>query len=316
MTFRQIYKRWQYTKPIATHGGIKLRSGRGRFIASNWWSQHWLNLLESAMDGSRLARGRTYARKGQVVDISIEPGLVTAFVQGSRKKPYQVRLGFETVSDEARSLLLLRFREHASFAARLLAREMPTEMEEAFIEAGAPLFPSKDAIRKFKCTCPDEEAPCKHIIAVLLILAEVIDDDPFLLLKLRGLDRDRLINLLTAETTPQETCAEEWDDVEFDSDIPDIAGGSDIADERLVIPSREADLSRWYSSELPVFSYSENDGRRQAAALEMMNSFPFWRGEQPFRQTMAQLYDRAADAALEILTGEKKRAVGRPKKLL
>ncbi len=81
----------------------------------------------------RLARGRSYARRGQVVDIEIEPGLVTASVQGTRKKPYQIRLGFEILSDEAKALLLFRFRERSSsFAARLLAGEMPEEMEKSF----------------------------------------------------------------------------------------------------------------------------------------------------------------------------------------
>ena len=319
MTFSRRYGRWKYTKPIETRGGIKLRAGRGRFVPSNWWSRHWLTLLESAIDEGRLARGKTYARKGQVVDISIEAGLVTACVQGSRKKPYQVRLGFETVTDEAKELLLLRFRERASFAAHLLAREMPEEIEGAFIEAGVPLFPDRNAIRKFKCSCPDEEVPCKHIVAVLLILAEVIDDDPFLLLTLRGLDRDRLISLLTAETEDGDEADDEWDDMDFDGDIPDIVGGSDAADEKSATRyDGETDLSDWYGSAIPAFSYSgdKEHEHRQAAALEMMDSFPFWRGELPFRQAMAQIYDCAAETALEILSGEKKKTVGRPKKLL
>ena len=95
-----MYRRrtsWTYTKPLSTKGGIKSRVNRGRFHGSNWWSLRWMEILESSIDAARLSRGRSYARRGQVVDIEIEPGLVTASVQGTRKKPYQIRLGFETL---------------------------------------------------------------------------------------------------------------------------------------------------------------------------------------------------------------------------
>ena len=113
--------RWNYAKPREIRGGIRSRSRRGRISAANWWSARWMRILEECIDSGRISRGRSYARKGQVTSIEIEPGLVTAFVQGTRKKPYQIKLGFETVAEKEKELLLLRFREHASFAARLLA---------------------------------------------------------------------------------------------------------------------------------------------------------------------------------------------------
>jgi len=161
-------KNWTYSKPRATSGGIKSRIGRGRFLGSNWWSRRWIAILEENIDSGHIARGRSYARNGQVVDIKIEPGLVTASVQGTRKKPYQIRLGFETLTEKARSILLFRFRERALFAAKLLAGGMPEEMEKVFKEAGVPLFPNKNSIQRFKCSCPDDAVPCKHIIAVLV----------------------------------------------------------------------------------------------------------------------------------------------------
>ena len=67
-----------------TGDGIKTRTSRGRLYTSNWWSRRWMKILESCIDSSRFARGKTYARKGQITNIKIEPGLVTAFVQGTR----------------------------------------------------------------------------------------------------------------------------------------------------------------------------------------------------------------------------------------
>ena len=319
-----MYKRrtsWTYTKPLSTRGGIKSRVNRGRFHGSNWWSKRWIEILEGSIDSVRLARGRSYARRGQVVDIEIEPGLVTASVQGTRKKPYQIRLGFEILSDEAKALLLFRFRERSSFAARLLAGEMPEEMERVFKEAGVGLFPSKSTLRRYKCSCPDDAVPCKHIIAVLLLLAEVFDDDPFLLLKLRGVNREALINLLTLETSGEkEDMPYEDDETWEDVNVSVIRGGSDLAAENLTDDcgngQKPSFYAEWYGEEVPEFKYNMEENERRITALEIINDFPFWRGELPFRQSLSQYYERAANSAEEILTGEKKKTVGRPRKLI
>lgn len=279
-----------------------------------------MEILEASIDSARLARGRSYARRGQVVDIEIEPGLVTASVQGTRKKPYQIRLGFEVLTEEAKALLLFRFRERSSFAARLLAGEMPEEMEKVFKEAGVGLFPNKSALRRYKCSCPDDAAPCKHITAVLLLLAEVFDDDPFLLLKLRGVNREVLINLLTLETSSNNEDIHYEEEIWENGDSPVISGGFENTPENCADDQescyRDSLYSKWYGDQIPEFKYSLDGKERRIAALEIINDFPFWRGELPFRQSLSQYYDRAAISAEEILTGEKKKTLGRPRKLI
>lgn len=321
-----MYKRrpsWTYSKPLDTRGGIKSRVPRGRFDGSGWWSRRWIEILEGSIDSARLTRGRTYARRGQVVDIDIEPGLVTASVQGSRNKPYQIRLGFETLSEEAKELMLFRLRERSAFAAKLLAGEMPEEMEAVFTEAGVPLFPNRSAIRRYKCSCPDDAVPCKHIIAVLLLLAEVFDDDPFLLLRLRGVNRESLINLLTIEMSDGYAEESSGDGLEWEGDEGEcgwVTGGSEAIEGRSLheggAPAEADDYEGWYGEEPPMLRYEAGGKERHIAALEIINEFPFWKGELPFRQSLNQYYERAADYAEEILTGEKKKTVGRPRKLI
>ena len=317
------WHKWEYRKPLAARGGIKLRARRGRTVGSNWWSRRWMEIITGCIDATRIVRGRSYARKGQVLGIEIEPGLVSAFVQGSRKKPYQIKLGFTTVTDEARELLRFRFKERASFAAKLLAGEMPEEIEGVFAEAGVPLFPLKSEIRRFKCSCPDDATPCKHVIAVLLILGEVFDDDPFLLLKLRGIEKEALINLLTTESrvTYEDEAAGSGEEEEWggDSALTVISGGSDDTDASEPESAGNQTLpfdENWYHSELPQFPSMDGETPSRAAALEILNEFPFWRGELPFRATLTPYYERAAIHALEIVTGEKHNPVGRPRKLI
>src|SRR5262249_2556513 len=84
----------------------------------------------------------------------------------------------------------------AIFAAKLLAGEMPDDIEEAFKAVDIPLFPAKARELVTNCSCPDIANPCKHIAAVYYLLGEQFDVDPFLILTVRGRTREQIIEAL------------------------------------------------------------------------------------------------------------------------
>jgi uncharacterized Zn finger protein len=183
------------SQPIRVEGGIQSRSQRGAFVA-NWWAKRWLVVLESYGIGSRLQRGRSYARSGQVLNIDMLSGLVQARVQGSRPKPYQVEIQVNLLPDSEWERVLDTISQQAIFAAQLLDGEMPQEIESAFAEAGISLFPATTREIVTECSCPDYSNPCKHIAAVYYLLGEQFDQDPFLIFTLRGRTREQVIEAL------------------------------------------------------------------------------------------------------------------------
>lgn len=180
------------SRPRPAPDGIRARNRRGR-IGETWWSGRFIEILESYGMGARLSRGRRYARSGQVLEMEIAKGKVTARVQGSRVRPYKVRISARPLSaaDWARAEKAMAKR--AVFLAKLLAGEMPRDIEEAFRESRLSLFPRSRRALVTECGCPDWENPCKHIAAVFYILAEAFDEDPFLIFRWRGRERDQLI---------------------------------------------------------------------------------------------------------------------------
>jgi uncharacterized Zn finger protein len=176
-------------------GGIKARSKRGA-IGEQWWSRRFIGVLESYGMSGRLARGRSYARAGQVLDFELSQGKVTARVQGSRVRPYQVRIGVLPLTTAQWRRVLQKLASQALFRAKLLAGEMPHEIEEVFGECGTPLFPRSAADLEMHCSCPDWGVPCKHLAAVCYVLAEEFDRDPFGMLAWRGKGRDELLTAL------------------------------------------------------------------------------------------------------------------------
>jgi uncharacterized Zn finger protein len=185
------------SKPIKPADGIKSKSQRGAF-GESWWAKRWIQVLESYGIGTRLQRGRSYARGGQVLDITIGAGSVTARVQGSRPSPYRITIALPVLSDAEWEKAIDAMSAQAIFAAKLLAGEMPQEIEEAFNTAKVPLFPAKANQLKTACSCPDFANPCKHIAAVYYLLGEQFDADPFLIFTLRGRTRDQIMEALRA----------------------------------------------------------------------------------------------------------------------
>ena len=183
------------SKPIAVEGGIKAKSKRGA-IGSQWWSQRFIAVLESYGISGRLQRGRSYARKGQVLEFSLSVGTVTARVQGSRPQPYKVSIKVLPLTTAQWRSVEARLASQALFRAKLLAGEMPAEIESIFDECGTPLFPRSVSDLDMRCSCPDWEVPCKHLAAVCYVLAEAFDEDPFAMLAWRGRGKDDLLAAL------------------------------------------------------------------------------------------------------------------------
>jgi uncharacterized Zn finger protein len=185
------WPRYERAEPIRVKDGIRSKSQGGRFV-KHWWADRWIAALTPLMDSGRLSRGRSYARQGQVLDIDIAPGRVTARVQGSRRTPYEIDIHLKPLSDDEWGRVFDALAGQAIFAAQLLNGEMPNEVEQVFEAVEAPLFPTTRGDLKTGCSCPDWANPCKHIAAVYYLLGERFDENPFLLFELRGRNQQQV----------------------------------------------------------------------------------------------------------------------------
>ena len=202
------------TKAIETKDGIKAQSKRGAF-AKNWWAQRWVAALERLVDSGRLSRGRSYARKGQVLSIDETKDGIAARVQGSQRTPYKISIKINHLTDSEWDKVIDALAEQAIFSAQLLAGEMPQDIEQAFEKAKVSLFPSKSGDLKTDCSCPDYSNPCKHIAAAHYILGERFDEDPFLIFRLRGRTQEQVMQELRKRRAgSDETVEEEAEEAE------------------------------------------------------------------------------------------------------
>ncbi len=184
------------SKPRETKGGIKAHTKRGE-IGSKWWSRKLISILKSYGWESRLSRGARYARAGQVIKINMDKGKVDAYVQGSRSKPYHVKIEFPVIHEDQWKNIFKMLEEHKEVVSELLTGNVPLDLEDLLEKINTSLFIKNPDDIDMSCTCPDYAVPCKHIAAVFYILAENFDTDPFLMLLLRGKDKQEIMSAVS-----------------------------------------------------------------------------------------------------------------------
>jgi uncharacterized Zn finger protein len=283
---------WDYyseNRPRRVLDGMKTRKDRGT-IGETWWSKRWLHTLESFGMGSRLSRGRSYARQGQIISIDIKPGVVKANVQGSMREPYNVTIYLSPLSNDDWEKVTGAMATQAMFAAKLLAGEMPSTIEEAFSSVQISLFPTSEEDLRTHCTCPDWANPCKHTAAVYYILAEQFDGDPFLLFTLRGRTKEEIIaalreKRLASVPSPGSWIATRGTDVDINS--------------KLENPSDEASLcledhldTFWQTSiDLDTFIVKPRLPDIGKAVLKRLGPSPLKIGQQNVTDILFRAYD-------------------------
>ncbi|MEV5339689.1 SWIM zinc finger family protein [Streptomyces sp. NPDC052676] len=162
-------------------------------FAETWWGNAWITALEEgALDAKRLVRGRGYAEQGHVDAITVTPGLVLAYVHGSRPRPYRVQIRLRTLEDADWERFLDAAADRPGHIAALLDKEMP----HALAEGDVPLLPGPGDLEP-RCSCPDRGHPCKHAAALCYQTARLLDADPFVLLLLRGRGERELLDALS-----------------------------------------------------------------------------------------------------------------------
>lgn len=166
----------------------------GTKLARTWWGKAWNRNLESYADYSnRIGRGKSYVKHGSVLHLEIQPGLITALVQGSRSKPYEISIKIQPLNRSLWKAIQEACGHRIESMEALLAGQLPEDVGGILTAQRTGMFPSPKEIG-FDCSCPDWASMCKHVAAVLYGVGARLDDDPSLFFTLRSVEMQALIS--------------------------------------------------------------------------------------------------------------------------
>jgi uncharacterized Zn finger protein len=286
-------------------------------MAENWWARRWTSVLEGFDVGRRLGRGRSYARQGQVVDLELGKGFVTAKVQGSRDAPYLVRMRLSMLSSTDWKKVTRRIAEDPELVDSLVRGRIPENIEEVFGPLGLSLFPTTSGDLKTACSCPDQANPCKHVAAVYYLLGEEFDRDPFLIFRLRGIDRQEIVEAIggsAALSGPLIPAPERQE-----APPPKPAAEARAERERERAAEEEAAESEEREPEpLPTEAHAfwAGEGLERNGGVEVripqipgalarrLGGYPFFRGTDDCDGVIERIYKNASVSGLDIYLGE------------
>ncbi|MHA1350222.1 MAG: SWIM zinc finger family protein [Promethearchaeota archaeon] len=197
-------------------------------FAKTSWGKQWIQSNLQIGRPFRMQRGIEYVKdERRIENLSISTGQIFATVQGTAPTPYRVKINFEPILEEGWKIILKELTKKTINLIELLEGLLPEDIITIFDENGYSLFPNASKGLNATCSCPDTAIPCKHIAAVILYIARVLDYNPFLLLELRGKSKSEVLNELSLEQGAKSKNEAEkistTSNIEFKFNVPKIS---------------------------------------------------------------------------------------------
>jgi uncharacterized Zn finger protein len=267
-------------------------------FSHTWWGQRWIEALESFTDSARLARGRSYASGGRILDYQITTGKITAKIRGSinpyfgvyEEPIYKTVIEVKPISTDGWKRAIARLATKASFVSKLLMGEIPENIEDTFSQIDLHLLPSSRVDFKTHCSCPDASNPCKHIAGLCYRMARELDQNPFLLFELRGISKAAL------QTELRKTPLGEILSSELETPDQAPVASESYYTRPAQIPLKQAiDLRSFWTGikRLPQTIDVPERTNLSAILIKKQGDFPpFWRKESSFIEVMEEFYQR------------------------
>jgi uncharacterized Zn finger protein len=267
-------------------------------VSKTWWGQKLIEILEQSGQSERLKRGKAYLSNNRVTKLSVDStGVVHAQVRGTmdpylgvHKEPlYVVSIELPVIGSDDWPQVIQQISQKANLLAQILMKELPGDIEECFGGLPHHLLPRRYKELQASCSCPDWGDPCKHIAGVIYLLAQRIDQDPFVLFEMRGLPRQDLLEQVSATPLGSALIAE----LKPDSLKPVPCASYYTRPELQPLDTDLHWRSFWQGTgHLPETTPPSTSGIPALAIKKQGDYPPFWPKSQSFLTVMEELYHR------------------------
>lgn len=205
--------------------------------------ERWRREATRGIDDARLAAALDALPSIRKPMVRIRAGSIRAEMEGSMGSIHEVSLQIRTLPQKDWPTLVRVLRRSKSIVEALEQGRVPRSFDRLVARiVGEPLFPDARSVT-FGCSCDLPEKPCRHVLALNELFARRLDEKPWDILVLRGIDLHGLLAKVRQ--------------VNADPDLPPLAFGA--TEEPVLYPEAEdADLDttlspiqvRWLAGEV------------------------------------------------------------------
>lgn len=215
---------WQIPGTLPVSKKITLQSQYGP-VGKNWWATRFVSVLEEYGENGRLTRAKHCARNGFGNNIRIGPGEVSMGIlcTGSAARP--VGLLFPRFSTEVWDTVINTITNDAALTGSLITGEFSRDLVDTLEQKEIFLIPDQYRSVRAYCHCSDDQNPCIHIAAAWYFLAEILDEDPWMLFLLHGMRREEVmsrVQTIRHQASHPAFASDEIPETERETGIPEM----------------------------------------------------------------------------------------------
>lgn len=191
--------------------------------------ERWRREATRDIDDQRLALALEALPSIRKPMVRIRAGGIAAEMEGAMGSIHEVSLQIRTLPMKDWPTLIRVLRRSKSIIEALGQARVPRSFDRLVARViGEPLFPDARSVT-YGCSCDLQEEPCRHVLALHELFARRLDEKPWELLLLRGVD------LHSTLAKVKQT--------ELDTELPPLAFG--VPEEPVLYPDAEdADLDQ------------------------------------------------------------------------
>jgi len=221
--------------------------------------ERWRREATRGIDDARLAAALDALPSIRKPMVRIRAGSIRAEMEGSMGSIHEVSLQIRTLPQKDWPTLVRVLRRSKSIVEALEQGRVPRSFDRLVARiVGEPLFPDARSVT-FGCSCDLPEKPCRHVLALHELFARRLDEKPWEVLMLRGVDLHGLLAKVH-QSTP-------------DGDLPPLAFG--VPEEPVLYPDAEdADLGQGLTTTQVKWFVGDISPRLVDAVLHALDKLP------------------------------------------
>lgn len=260
-----------------------------------WAGLRWLRVVERVAPHQAYAEGLDLARRGAVRTLEFSAGRVDARIRAPGMSERLVGVAVSRFTPEQWDSAVDAMSEQAAYAAKLLAGEMPANIEDVFLPLGLRLFPAEG--EDFSPQSPGGGASGDWDVltcAAGIMAADRLHRDPFQIFVLRGLDPLDLLDRLKQRRSDLAAASRRGTNAP-----PPLIGTASL--DAASPPSLETCIHQFWhvGAEIDGLDTTPRASRVKHAILRRLGPSPWGKGGFPLIGLLASCYESIAGGALE-----------------